>query len=300
MMNDNRIPLVTVGIPTFNRPQGLERTLQCIIDQTYKNVEIIVSDNCSTDPTVLTLLNKFAAKDHRIRFIVQQQNISIVPNFQFLLDQASGEYFMWAADDDFWENNFIETCVNGMLANNDVVLCMTDLNIVGLEGDSKRSKLNRGFMQQNIFSRCFHFVKSTDENKYFFCGLYRTALVKNIPFNNNWGGDHMFIYEALIKGKFLYLPNQSCFYYFRGGSSTNMDRVRKAFNITNRFYFFEAYYLKYMTYQFGFKHLGIFKKAGLFLSNGLGLIFNEDYILYYIFIKKPVKTLFKKLKGKKP
>ncbi len=298
MMNDSRFPLVTVGIPTYNRPQGLERTLQCISDQSYKNLEIIVSDNCSADPAVLTLLNKFAAKDHRIRFIVQQQNISIVPNFQFLLDQANGEYFMWAADDDFWENNFIETCVNGMQAHNDVVLCMTDLNIVGLEGDSKRSKLNRGFMQQNIFSRCFNFVKSTDENKYFFCGLYRTALVKNIPFNNNWGGDHMFIYEALTKGKFLYLPNQSCFYYFRGGSSTNMDRVRKAFNITSRFYFFEAYFLKYMTYQFGFKHLGIFKKTGLFLSNGLGLIFNEDFILYYIFIKKPVKTLIKKLKGK--
>ncbi len=298
MMNDSRFPLVTVGIPTYNRPQGLERTLECISDQSYKNLEIIVSDNCSADPAVLTLLNKFAAKDHRIRFIVQQQNISIVPNFQFLLDQANGEYFMWAADDDFWENNFIETCVDGMQGNEGVVLCMTDLNIVGLEGDSKRSKLNRGFMQQNIFSRCFNFVKSTDENKYFFCGLYRTALVKNIPFNNNWGGDHMFIYEALTKGKFLYLPNQSCFYYFRGGSSTNMDRVRKAFNITSRFYFFEAYFLKYMTYQFGFKHLGIFKKTGLFLSNGLGLIFNEDFILYYIFIKKPVKTLIKKLKGK--
>ena len=40
-------PMVTVGIPTFNRPEGLERTLACITKQTYTNLEIIVSDNCS-------------------------------------------------------------------------------------------------------------------------------------------------------------------------------------------------------------------------------------------------------------
>ncbi len=296
MMTGSRPALVTVGIPTFNRPQGLERTLQCITGQTYRNLEIIVSDNCSTDPAVLELLTKYAAADNRISYHVQEKNISIVPNFQYLLNRANGEYFMWAADDDFWDSNFIEVCVNGMQQNPDVVLCMTDLKIVGLDGNATRSKLNRGFMQQQLLVRCFQFVKSTDENKYFFCGLYRTAAVKDIPFNNDWGGDHMFVYEAITKGKLLYLEGQSCFYYFRGGSSTNMERVRKAFNITSRFYFFEAYYLKYMTYQFGFRHLGFFSKVGLFISNGLGLIFNEDFILYYIFIKKPVKKLLQKFK----
>ena len=205
---------------------------------------------------------------------------------------------MWAADDDFWDSNFIEVCVRGMLANKNVVLCMTDMNLVGLEGTEKKSKLNRGFTQQSLFTRSFNFVKSTDENKYFFCGLYKTDLIKNIPFNNNWGGDHMFIYEALTKGKFLYLPNQSNFHYFRGGSSGNSDRIRKAFNIKSRYYFFEAYFLKYTTYQFTFKHLNPFQKIGLFFSNGFGLICNEDFILYYIFIKKPLKMLFNKLKGK--
>jgi glycosyltransferase involved in cell wall biosynthesis len=296
MITDSRLPLVTVGIPTFNRPQGLERTLQCIAGQTYSNLEIIVSDNCSTDPLVLPLLAKFANADKRISFHVQERNISIVPNFQYLLNRATGEYFMWAADDDNWEPDFIEVCVKGMQENPDVVLCMTDLKIVGMDGASSKSKLNRSFMQKNLFTRCFHFVKSTDENKYFFCGLYRTALVKDISFNNDWGGDHMFVYEAITKGKLLYLQGKSCFYYFRGGSSTNMERVRKAFNITSRFYFFEAYYLKYMTYQFGLKHLGFSSKIGLFISNGLGLVFNEDFILYYIFIKKPLKRLFRKIK----
>ncbi len=298
MIQDTNIPRVTVGIPTYNRPKGLERTLQCICSQTYSNLEIIVSDNCSSDTAVLPVLKKYTAQDSRVKFFVQEQNITIVPNFQFLLDKASGEYFMWAADDDFWDDDFIEVCVNGMMADKDIVLSMTNLKIVGLDGNPNNSRLNRGFMQRNLFARSFNFVRSTDENKYFFCGLYKTALVKDIPFNNNWGGDHMFIYEALTKGKFLYLPGKSSFYYFRGGSSGNYDQVRKAFNITSRYYFFEAYYLKYCTYQFRARHLNFFQKIGLFFTNGAGLICNEDFILYYIFIKKPLKTLFNKFKKK--
>lgn len=298
MMNDAQTPLVTVGIPTYNRPAGLERTLDCILNQSYRNLEIIVSDNCSTDPTVLPILEKYALQDERVKFYVQEKNLSIVPNFQFLLNMARGYYFMWAADDDSWDNNFIEVCVNGMLANKDVVLCMTDLKIVGADGKATPDKLNRGFMQDNLLARNFNFVKSTGETKYFFCGLYRTNLVKNIPFDNSWGGDHLFIFEALSKGKFLYLPGQSSFYYYRGGSSTNMDRVRKAFNIKSKYYFFEAYILKYTTYQFTFKHLTFIKKMALFFTNWIALIFNEDFILYYIFIKKPVKMLLGKFKNK--
>ena len=133
MSKDTNMPLVTVGIPTYNRAKGLERTLQCIMQQTYDNLEIIISDNCSTDPDVLSLLNKYAGQDSRIKFFVQEQNITLVPNFQFLLDKATGEYFMWAADDDQWDLNFIEVCVKGMLGDEDIILCMTDLKIVGLD-----------------------------------------------------------------------------------------------------------------------------------------------------------------------
>lgn len=298
MTAENKFPLVTVGIPTYDRVIGLETTLKCIIDQTYKNLEIIISDNCSTDPLVVVLLEKYAALDKRVKFYVQEKNLTIIPNFQFLLDKAVGEYFMWAADDDLWDNNFIEVCVNGMQTNADTVLCMPDLKIVGTDGNAKPSRLNRGFMQNNLYVRNFNFVKSTDENKYFFCGLYRTALIKNIPFNNDWGGDHMFIFETLSKGKFLYLKGQSNFYYYRGGNSGDMEKVRKAFNIKNRFYFFEGYFLKYFTYQFTFKHLNLFQKTVLFFTNGFALICNEDFILYYIFIKKPLKRLFSKFKKK--
>lgn len=284
-------PLVTVGIPTYNRPSGLRKTLECITKQTYLNLQIIISDNCSDNPDVLNILREFAAADKRITYFVQEKNISIVPNFRFLLNNASGKYFMWAADDDQWDKNFIKTTVEILENNPDVVLCMTDVDFIYEDGTTKKSRLDRGFIHKNVYSRSFNFTKSNTECKYFFCGLYRTSSVKNIPFDNSWGGDHLFVYETLTKGKLYHCKGFTGFYYFRGGSSKGMESVRKAFGIKSRYYFFEAYILRYTTYQFRFKHLGFPVKLGLFFSNWLGLILNEDFILYYIFIKKPIRLL---------
>lgn len=104
-------PLVSVGIPTFNRPQGVLRTLALICGQTYPNLEIIVSDNASVGADTETVVKEFSAKDPRIRYFRQPENIGPTANFRFVLERATGDYFMWAADDDEWDARFIETCL---------------------------------------------------------------------------------------------------------------------------------------------------------------------------------------------
>lgn len=104
-------PLVSVGIPTYNRPDGLKRTLECITQQTHLNLEIIVSDNCSTDPNVEIVVKEFQKKDARIHYFRQIENKGAGANFLFVLKQAIGKYFMWAADDDEWEPEFIQVCL---------------------------------------------------------------------------------------------------------------------------------------------------------------------------------------------
>ena len=101
----NRLPLVSVGIPTYNRPKDLRRTLECITGQTYKNLEIIVSDNCSPGPETEAIVREFMAKDARIQYFRQQENKGGEFNFKFVLGKATGEYFMWAADDDYFEHD---------------------------------------------------------------------------------------------------------------------------------------------------------------------------------------------------
>jgi len=104
--------LVSVGIPCYNRPETLRRTLECITGQTYTNLEIIISDNCSPDPEVERIGRRFANKDARVQYYRQSINKGGKFNFQFVLEKATGEYFMWAADDDLWITSFIKELVN--------------------------------------------------------------------------------------------------------------------------------------------------------------------------------------------
>jgi glycosyltransferase involved in cell wall biosynthesis len=119
-------PLVTVGIPTFNRPRGLASTLASICSQTYRNIEIIVSDNASTDPAVRATVDEFAAKDARISYHRHPENLGAMANFSSLPPKARGEFFMWAADDDRWEPFFVERCVAGLQADPTLAVCQME------------------------------------------------------------------------------------------------------------------------------------------------------------------------------
>ena len=132
-------PLVSVGIPTYNRPEGLRRTLEAITSQSYKNLEIIISDNCTPGENgekVQAILRDFAAIDSRIRYTIQEKDMGPGYNFQFVLYEAKGEYFMWASDDDYWEAEFIATCMSELLSETDIagVFCnFVNINHFGHE-----------------------------------------------------------------------------------------------------------------------------------------------------------------------
>lgn len=110
-MTGERGPLVSVGIPTFNRPEGLRRTLQLLCGQTYPNLEILVSDNASPGSETEAVAREFLDVDPRIKYFRQPSNKGAIANFRFVLEKASGDYFMWAADDDEWDPRFVETCL---------------------------------------------------------------------------------------------------------------------------------------------------------------------------------------------
>jgi FkbM family methyltransferase len=98
-------PLVSIGIPTYNRPEGLRRTLNRITNQTYKNLEIIVSDNCSPNKSTELLVKELMKTDYRIKYFKQERNMGVTFNFHFVLSKASANYFMWATDDDYFESS---------------------------------------------------------------------------------------------------------------------------------------------------------------------------------------------------
>lgn len=164
------VPLVSVGIPTYNRSDSLRRTLSCIAQQTYKNLEIIVSDNNSQDSTE-SVVQEFISLDNRIRYYRQPENIGPANNFKFVLEKATGEYFMWAADDDEWSDNFIEVCLNKLnrLGEN-YVAAITEAQYFTESG--KLDFFSEGqpfydFFSPNVTSRMIRMLKYNYGNLYY-------------------------------------------------------------------------------------------------------------------------------------
>ena len=103
-------PLVSVGVPVYNGENYLRAALASLLTQTYKNLEVIISDNASTDGTE-EIGREFAAVDPRIRYYRQSTNLGAAGNYNFTLEQAEGELFMWNAHDDVRASGFVERAV---------------------------------------------------------------------------------------------------------------------------------------------------------------------------------------------
>jgi glycosyltransferase involved in cell wall biosynthesis len=117
--------MVTIGIPTFNRATSLRRALQTALDQTYPVIEVLVSDNASTDGTG-DLVTELARSHDRLRYLRQAENVGAVANFWTLVDAARGEYFVWLADDDWFDPTYVEACVGTIESDPSAVLVSGD------------------------------------------------------------------------------------------------------------------------------------------------------------------------------
>ncbi|MFA6435937.1 MAG: glycosyltransferase family 2 protein, partial [Candidatus Gracilibacteria bacterium] len=107
-------PLVSIGVPTYNRSRFLREAIDSVLNQTYTNFELIISDNASTDDTE-RLCKEYSNKDKRIKYFRQKENIGIDANFYFVLNEAHGEYFAWLPDDDLYSPQFIEKLLEGFV-----------------------------------------------------------------------------------------------------------------------------------------------------------------------------------------
>lgn len=105
---NHQTALVSVIIPTYNRPTFLRAALQSAVRQTYQNIEIIVSDNCSPkDPKAI--IESF--DDSRIRFWRNEKNLGLFANAINAVKMARGKYLAFLHDDDLWSDRFLERLV---------------------------------------------------------------------------------------------------------------------------------------------------------------------------------------------
>jgi glycosyltransferase involved in cell wall biosynthesis len=140
-MNRQDFPLVTIGMPTYNRANGyLREALDSALAQTYPNLEIVVSDNGSTDNTE-SVVRSYA--DPRIRYFRQQPPVTPNDNFNFCLQQANGVYFLMLHDDDKIDADFVETCMSAAGYDKHVGVIRTGTRIINAAGTVLKEGRNR-------------------------------------------------------------------------------------------------------------------------------------------------------------
>jgi len=120
-MKDNNLPKVSVGIPVYNGELTIKKAIDSVLKQSFIDFELMISDNASTDSTP-EICKTFPQLDNRIVFIRHKKPRGPYWNFNFLLEKARGEYFVWLADDDYWDPDFLLENVK-VLDNYKNVIC---------------------------------------------------------------------------------------------------------------------------------------------------------------------------------
>ncbi len=129
-----QVPLVTVGVPTHNAQAFVEQSLQSLLQLDYPRLEILINDNGSSDDT-LDIVRRHTSGDVRVRLTAWPDDRGAVANFNHLMREAAGDYFMWASDHDLWDREYLTVLVSALQEDDAAVLAYTETVLIGEAGD---------------------------------------------------------------------------------------------------------------------------------------------------------------------
>lgn len=214
--------LVSIGIPTYERVDGLERALASAAAQTHRELEIVVCDNGSRDATP-TLCERWAARDGRVRYLRQEQNRGPIANFNAVIAALRGDYVLLLADDDWLEPDHVERCVTELAARPDHAVVaglprhVADGAVVGdgqaltLDAPDPRARVRR-------------YLAAVEDNGAFYGVMRATALRGAGPMRDVLGSDWLLMAGVVFAGKLCTLPearlNRSL-----GGTSATVEQI---------------------------------------------------------------------------
>jgi len=208
----NSKPLVSIGMPVYNGEPHIRQALDSLLAQDYENFELIISDNASTDRTQEICLS-YAARDKRIQYYRNQTNMGIAWNFIRVLELSSGEYFMWAAHDDYWDPLYLHSCIRAFDASEAIVLAGALCEGVDYEtGESIRTfpgLSTAGLSPYARFMRVGSAYSRMIGPYTLFHGVYkRSALHEVLQFRKALIADYFLLAELSLKGEFVTVPEK--------------------------------------------------------------------------------------------
>ncbi len=210
---------VTVVVPIYNTSEYLTTCINSIINQTYKNLEIILIDDGSTDET-LQICNVLAKKDKRIK-VIHQENKGLAETRNKGMDLATGEYICFIDSDDYIEKDMIETLLKTIeetkadicegsfyIHQKDGTIVDTTIEQKGKKYISDKKELIEGYADATIL------IPAWDK-------IYKLSSIKNIKFNKNvLKEDSDYIYKLCKEGKTFALVDKPFYHYIKRPSTS--------------------------------------------------------------------------------
>jgi glycosyltransferase involved in cell wall biosynthesis len=222
---------VSVCLPVFNGEQFIAEALDSILSQTFRDIEIIISDNGSQDRTQ-AICQSYADKDDRISYYRAVKNRGPAWNFNTSYEKATGEYLKWTAHDDLCEPDFLERAVAVLDAEPDVVLCHAkwariDENKAVIEHLEKLPDYEQA-RASDRFGSLIHMDQRHHSGVEIF-GLIRMSALKAInqpPIGNFAHGDRLTLAALSLMGRFHRLPEPLLLNRTHAGRSMVFDPKR--------------------------------------------------------------------------
>lgn len=219
-------PRVTVGVPIFNSGPMLRDCLQNIRDQTFRDFQVLIFDNCSTDETP-EIAKEFVQLDDRFQYIRQTENKGSGANFIDVLMAANSEYFIWRADDDRTSNDFLEKTTRLLDTNSRANLAVGSVRSHEIRRNLTRHfrfpRVQPGLGSVNVINQMFHSHAS------WIYGLWRTEYIQN-HYLQCWSKhtqgiayDHLVLLGAILE-KSVVGDAAIEFQQFRYPRSNNVER----------------------------------------------------------------------------
>lgn len=224
---------IDILLATYNGEKYLKEQLDSILNQTYKNIRIIISDDCSKDTTP-EILKEYQKKDDRIELHIQKNNLGVVKNIEFLLKQVKSPYYMLADQDDYWLPEKAEKSLE-KLKEEKADLVFGDLEVV----DKNLNTMYKSFNDYMLLTRKINkYINSYKINYLYNCVTGCTVLAKKetiekiIPLPTNSKRlihDHWIGLMVALNGKLAYVPEKYIRYRQHGNNEVGTEKISHGF-----------------------------------------------------------------------
>jgi len=196
-------PVISVGMPVYNGGITFRNALEAILSQSFSDFELVISDNASDDDTE-AIVSEFQQQDDRIRYVRQATNIGPIANFNYVLSEARADYFIWAAADDLWDEDWLKVLFNNI--SESVAISFGHVCNIDGAGRVVRSYNPFDFNGPKLLRMIkYYFAEDYNGKANIIYGMYHTRDLRNNGMREEYKGcyfgvDMLFVFNVLQKG----------------------------------------------------------------------------------------------------